>query len=83
MRESYVLKSQIHNTDNPTYIEDLSGESAEEYFKAMDDEIKSLMRSNTWEIVSSKSVDDQNMIPGTWSFKCNMKPDWTIRKFNA
>ena len=49
----------------------------------MDDEIQSLMRSNTWQIVSSKSVDDQNMIPGTWSFKCNMKPDWTISKFKA
>ena len=23
------------------------------------------------------------MLPGTWSFKCKRKPDWTIRKFKA
>ena len=23
------------------------------------------------------------MLPGTWSFKCNRKSDWTIRKFKA
>ena len=44
MRESYVLKSQSHNPDTPTYMEALSGENAEEYFKSMDDEIKILVR---------------------------------------
>ena len=36
IRESYVLKSQIHNPDTPTYMEALSGENSEEYFKATD-----------------------------------------------
>ena len=26
---------------------------------------------------------DQNVLPGTWSFKCKRKPDWKIRKFKA
>ena len=47
----------------------ISGEHTDEYYKAMDDEIESLMRSYTWEIVSSKSVADHNMLPGIWSFK--------------
>ena len=46
-------------------MEALSGENPEEYFKAMDDEIQSLMRRDTWEIVSSKSVADHNVLPGT------------------
>ena len=29
MREFYVLNSQGHNTDTPTYIEALSGKNAE------------------------------------------------------
>ena len=49
----------------------------------MDDEIQSLMRRYTWDIVSRKSVADHNVLPGTWSFKCKRKPDWTIRKFKA
>ena len=50
MKESYVLKTQIHNPDNPTYMEALSVENAEEYYKAMYDEIHSLIRRYTWEI---------------------------------
>ena len=33
-RESYLLKSQSHDPDTPTYMEALSGENAEENFKA-------------------------------------------------
>ena len=49
----------------------------------MDDEIQSLIIRDTWEIVSRNSVDDHNVLPGTWSFKCKRKPDWTIGEFKA
>ena len=83
MRESYVLKYQSHDPDTPTYMEYLSGENSEEYFQSMEDEIQSLMRRETWDIVSRKSVADHNVLPGTWSFKYKRKPDCTIRKFKA
>ena len=51
MKESYALKNQIHDPDTPTYMEALSGKNSDEYFKAMDDEIQSLMRRETWGIV--------------------------------
>ena len=40
-----------------------SNENTDEYFKAMDDEIQSLMGRDTWEIVSRKSVADRNILP--------------------
>ena len=83
MKESYVLKSQIQDPDTSTYMEALSGENSEEYFKAMDDEIQSLTRRETWEIVSRESVADHNVLPGTWYFKCKRKTDWKIREFKA
>ena len=49
----------------------------------MHDEIHSIIRRYTWEIASKKSVADHNVLPGTWSFKINMKHDWTISKFKA
>ena len=49
----------------------------------MDDEIQSLMRRDTWDIVSRKSGADHNVLPGRWYFKCKRKTDWTIRKFKA
>ena len=33
-RKAYAIKSQIQNTDNPKYMEALSGENTDEYFKA-------------------------------------------------
>ena len=83
MREYYVLKSQSHDIDTQIYMEALSGENAEEYFKAMDDEIQGLMITDTWEIVSRKSVADHNVLPGIWYFKCKKKPNWKISKFKA
>ena len=64
-------------------MEALSDKNPEEYFKAMDNEIKILMRRGTWKIVSRKSVANHNVLPGTWSSKCKRKSDWTIRKFKA
>ena len=46
-RNSYAIKTQSHDPDTPTYMEALSGENSEEYFKSMDDEILSLMRRYT------------------------------------
>ena len=48
IRNFYVIKSQSHDSDTPTYMEALSGESMDEYFKAVDDKIQSLMRRDTW-----------------------------------
>ena len=83
MRDSHIIKPQSHDPDTPTYMEALSGESAEEYFKAVDDEIQSLIRRDTWEIVLRKLISDPNVIMGTCSFKCNRKPGCKIRKFKA
>ena len=69
MGASYAIKTQSHDPDTPTYMEALSGKNPEEDFKAMDGEIQSLMRRDTWEIVSRKSVADHNVLPGIWSFK--------------
>ena len=59
MRESHVLKTEGHYPDTTTYMEPLSGENTEEYFNAIDDEIQSLMRKDTREIVLRKSIADQ------------------------
>ena len=83
MREYYFIKYQIHDTYAPTFMEALTGNNSGEYFKATDDEIQSLMRRDTWEIVSRNSVADHNVLPVTWYLKYKRKLDWTIRKFNA
>ena len=83
MREYYVLKFRSHDPDTPTYMEALSGEHADEYYKYMDDEIKSLTKRENMDIVLRKSVDDKDVIPGTWYLKYNRKHDRKNRKFKA
>ena len=51
MRKYYVIKYQSNNPDTPKYMQALPGENTDEYLKAMDEEIQSLMRRDTWEIV--------------------------------
>ena len=55
-RESYALKTQRYDSDTPTYMEALSGENSEEYFKEMYDEIQSLIRRDTWEIFQGSQL---------------------------
>ena len=63
IRESYALKTQSHDPDTPTNMEELSGKTPEEYCKTMHDEIQGLMRRYTRETFSRKSVADHNVIP--------------------
>ena len=56
MIEFYVLKTQSHDPDTPTYMEALSGKNSEEYFKAMYDEIQSLMRRDKWDIFQGSQL---------------------------
>ena len=62
MREYYVLRSLSHDPDTPTYMEALSVEHTYEYYKGMDDGIQSLMRKDTWDIVSRKLIYDHNAL---------------------
>ena len=55
-KKYYFLKSQIHDPDTPNYMEALSGENMDIYFKEMDDEIQSLMRRDTWYILQGSQL---------------------------
>ena len=83
MRESCAIKSQIHDDVNPTYMEALSGKYTDEYYKAADYKTQINMIRKTWDIFPRKSVDNPNVLPGTWYFMFNIKLDQTIRKLKA
>ena len=47
---------QSQDPDTPTYMEALSGENTEEYFKDMDDAIQILMRRDIWYQFDSRNI---------------------------
>jgi len=77
-------KRKVPDPDTPNYTEAMSGEDSESYWRAMNDEIKSLVKRDTWEAVSRSEVPDgEDVVPGTWAFKCKRRPDGSFRKHKA
>ena len=80
---SYAAKPK-HDPDTPSYVEAMSGEQSEDYWRAMQEEISALVKRNTWEILPrSQCPIGTNVVPGTWAFRCKRRPDGSFRKFKA
>jgi histone deacetylase 1/2 len=70
--------------DIPSTREALSGPHAEEFWLAMDEEIRSLEAKGTWEIVERSLVPkDVKVIPGTWTHRIKRRPDGRLNKFKS
>ena len=62
----------------------MSGPHKEQFLKAMFDEIKTLEKLKTWNVIQKSDVpSDQKVIPSTWAFKIKRYPDGRLRKFKA
>ena len=59
----------------------MNGEYAEEYIKAMQLEIATLVQQNTWQAVPRPP--DMNVLKGTWVFRLKRLPDGTPSRFKA
>jgi hypothetical protein len=78
-----ALKAKKSNDpDIPLTREALSGPYAEDFWKALDDEIVSLKEKGTWKIVDRSSIPSgAKVIPGTCSHRIKQKPDGQLNKF--
>ena len=77
----YAAKAQMADPDSPTFHQAMNGEFAEEYVKAMQLEIATLVQQNTWTAVTR--TPDMNVLKGTWVFKLKRLPDGTPSRFKA
>ena len=66
---------KAHNVDTPTLYEALNGPQSEEYTKAMQLEIATLEKQNTWSSVIRPS--NHRVLKSTWAFKLKRMPDGT------
>lgn len=64
-----------------TYHEAINGPYATQWKQAMDEEIASLRKNNTWSVVSPEK--DKKTIDNRWVFKLKRKPDGEIDRFKA
>ena len=78
----YAAKLRGNDADNPTFQQAMNGPNANEYIKAMQLEIHSLVAQNTWVSVPRPSKK-HNVLKGTWAFKLKRLPDGTAYRFKA
>ena len=70
--------------NSPTFKQALAGLHAEEFDKAMQEEIKQLEQHKTWEVIRREDAPKgANILPGTWVFWIKCYPDDRLRKFKA
>ena len=83
MREYFSLRYLNHSIDTTTYMEAITDDHADEYYKDIDDEIHSLMIRDTREVIPRNSVSYDNVLPGIYSSKYKKKHECTIKKSKA
>ena len=78
---AYAAKTQGSDPDSPTFHQAMNGEHAEEYIKAMQLEITTLVQQRTWTTVPRTAK--LNVLKSTWAFKLKRLPDGTPYRFKA
>ncbi|KAJ8717783.1 hypothetical protein PYW07_005713 [Mythimna separata] len=76
---NYMCATQV--SDPLTAEEALSGPNAKQWKQAMDEEYKSLLDNNTWEVTTLP--DKKHSIPCKWVFKTKTNENGDIVKFKA
>jgi hypothetical protein len=81
----WALKAKSgRDPDLPSIKEALMGPHKDEFWKAMEVEIKMLESMGTWEVVPRSSMPEgAKAIPSTWAFRIKRFPDGRLNKFKA
>ena len=85
MQYPMALKAKkSKDPDLPTIREALCSPYSAEFRKAMDVEIETLEKMDTWEVIPRSELPaGSRVIPGTWAFRIKRRPDGSLKKFKA
>jgi hypothetical protein len=79
--DAYAAKTYGSDPDSTSIHQAMNGEFAEEYIKAMQLEVATLIRQQTWTTVPR--TEGLNVLKGTCVFKLKRLPDGTLSTFKA
>jgi hypothetical protein len=80
----YVMATEVFNTDMNTpesYEEAVSCTDHEQWLNAMNSEMNSLVKNQTWELTDLPA--NAQAIPCKWVYKTKMNPDGSVEKHKA
>ncbi|KAI2499350.1 hypothetical protein MHU86_15132 [Fragilaria crotonensis] len=78
---AYAAKTPGSDPDMPTFHQAVNGEHAEEWIRAMQLEVETLVQQRTWTMVPRTAKI--NVLKSTWAFKLKRLPDGTPYRFKA
>ena len=76
-----ILQAVASNADTPTFTEAMNGPDAAGFMKAMEVEINTLIKMDTFEVVDRQPW--MKVISSVWAFKVKRFPDGSIKKLKA
>ena len=77
-----AARSSKYSEDNPSWTMAMQGEYQQEYYAAMETEIRTLDDDmDCWDYVERQP--GMKVLPSTWAFKCKRYPDGRVKKFKA
>lgn len=79
LRENYALSATI--TEPTTIYEALSGDNAEDWQRAMDEEMQALLANGTW--ILTELPPNAKPVPVKWVYKVKRNADGSIERYKA
>ena len=76
-----ICMLQLCSGEPDTYEEAVKCKDHKHWIKAMNDEMSSLIKNQTWELTDLPN--DAKVIPCKWVFKLKMNPDGSVEKYKA
>ena len=75
-------KTSKYNEDNPSWDMAMNGPFADDFWKACEVELDTLIKDmKAWDYV--ERTPDMKVLPSTWAFKIKRFPDGLVKKFKA
>ena len=64
-----------------TVHEAKQGDDRDQWYRAMNEEVKALQDNETWHLV--RPPTDRDVIPGKWVYKVKLRPSGQVEKYKA
>ena len=82
---TFAAKTAGSSPDEPTYLEAMSGDEAEQYWDACLEEVLNMEKRKVWEVVDRSAAEaaGEKVVPSTWAFKRKRTPSGIIKKYKS
>ncbi len=85
MNSTHITQTQSNHDESKTitYEEAMNSSEALQWKQAMDEEMKSLIENNTWELIDKPKRKNINIVGNKWILKKKLNSDGSVERYKA